>query len=308
MGRISRYMVGSLAVMAVVAGCTGKQLDAGGLSADFAAGGGGPDAPIIVALVLAPTVPSDGACTYTADPTQASLSTGNVDVGFGTLVTYTPALLVENRASSQVLINGAITKITDLAGDDLVTMLASMCEGTSTGGRDEAACMTGQQLGLGLSTPVNPFSTVESGMVVGGSSSVPSYGVLSVTIVDGETVDIMRTYLTNSLQLNGAAAFQTSIQLLTYTIVEGTQVGGGAVSSNVFEFPVTFAFGGLVSNLKADPNSAVGECLDTSSPPTAALTCVDGQDVAAYATSIPNVPDCDDMADAGDSVVGDDAG
>jgi hypothetical protein len=266
------------------------------------------DASIFVRQVFLPSIPSNGECSYTADVSQASESTGMADVSFANLSTYTPEVLVGNQIlqqananqlqaeTSRVIVNGAITRITDLDGNtSLLPMLLKMYAAG-----DLAAQATGKALQAGtITTPINPFSTVESTAIEPGSGTSPSYAVMSLTMVDSATVGVLRYYFTQALQLNGAAAFTTSIQLLTYTKVEGTTLGGDPVESNEFEFPVTFTYGGLVANLASDPTSAVGYCLYPEVLPTSAQTCVPGQDVAIIVSALQGVSRCLVSTDAG---------
>jgi len=103
------------------------------------------DATIFIRQVFLPAQPSNGQCTYTADITQAAESTGAVDVSFPQISDYAPEVLVGNQIISQgnataiqaetsrVIINGAITRITDLAGNtDLSSTFAGMCSASDT--------------------------------------------------------------------------------------------------------------------------------------------------------------------------------
>ncbi len=274
------------------------------------------DSSVFIRQVFAPGTISNGLCTYSADITQASLSFGIADVAFPELPDVTEPVLVGNQISSQadpnaeqtetsrVTINGAITRITDLAGDtSLETMFATMCDG---GKGDEAACMTGRALvDNSIATPVNPFSTVETTAIEPSTSGTPQYSVLGLTLVDGATIDVMRSYFVNLLTINKAKgisnpAFTTTISLISYTKVEGVTSGGDPVESNEFEFPVNFVYGQLVLNgFYADSASPVGVCLASakSSP-----TCVDGQDLPASATEVVGTPDCPAGTDGGTGI------
>jgi len=259
------------------------------------------DSSVFIRQVFLPTIPTNGECTYTADITQSAESTGIVDLSYPSLANYTPTVLVGNQIvqagnsnalqteTSRVIISGAITKITDLAGDtSLEAMFATMCQG---GKGDKSACNVGGRMASGaITAPVNPFSTVESTAIEPASSSTASYGALALTMVDGQTIDVLREYFTEAVALNGTLAFTTSIQLLTYTKVEGVTLGGDTVESNEFEFPVTFTFGQLVANL-VELNGAY--CvITTTMVPTTAQTCVYGQDASAIVSSVPMVPSC----------------
>jgi len=289
----------------VLVACKGGALNLGSTASDA---GGGTSGPIFIRQVFAPTAPTNGECDYTPDVTQSAESTGIVDVSYPNLANYTPTVLIGNETvavstasspvaeTSRVIIQGATTRITDLAGDmSLETMFATMCAG---GHGDEAACQTGARMASGtIAAPVNPFSTVETATVEPAQGSDPSYSALSVTIIDGQTMQIMRDYFESALALNASAAFTTSIQLITYTQATGITLGGLAVTSNEFEFPVTFTFGQLVSNLVQVDGAY---CVQASTTvPTTAQTCVYGQDAAAVVSAIEGVPSCGALGDAG---------
>jgi hypothetical protein len=252
------------------------------------------DASIFIRQVLVPAVPTGTTCTYTADVTQASESTGIVDVSFP-LSSYTPEVLVGNQIVSQgstnslqaetsrVFVNGAITRITDLAGDtSLVQMFSTMC---SNG--DKAACATGRALEKTPSLqPINPFSTVESTSIDPASGATATYSTLALTMIDGATINVMRMYFENVYDISPATAFSSSVQLITYTKAEGKTQGGDTVESNEFEFPVTFVYGGLIQNLEdVDGTYCIGT---TSSSTTTQMTCVYGQDSAVQLGGFPD--------------------
>jgi hypothetical protein len=284
---------------ALLLGCAGHTLDAAGAPGVRVDGGatqpGGTlndagDAVLFIDDVLVPTTPSNGVCSYAADPTQLSLTTGNVDVSFAGLATYAPYVLVGNRLPtngsevSRLTITSAETRITTVDGGDIVSLLASMCSAN-----DLAACATGQQH---LAAPTNPFSTVESVNVADESTVRPSYSVMALTLIDSATMTLVRAYFENELQLNSQSAFTKSITLQTSTVVSGMTLGGIAVQSPEFAFPVTFGFGNLASNLKSDPSSVLGYCVDTAALSAGHATCVPGQDVASDATSGVELPAC----------------
>jgi hypothetical protein len=265
------------------------------------------DTSVFIRQVMAPGTPTNGMCTFTADPTQAALSFGLADVAYAGLADYTPDVLVGNQItsaadpdqeqteSSRIIITGAITRITDLAGDTSIeTLFATMCNG---GKGDQAACATGRELQAGtLATPVNPFSTVETTTIEPSTGGTASYSILGVTFIDGATVQAMRAYFVNLLLENKTLGLDTpaltaSIQLVSYTKAEGVTLGGEAVESNEFEFPVTFTYGQLVANgFEADPTSMFGICL--AAPKAVTETCVSGQDGDATTASVVEVPTC----------------
>jgi len=273
------------------------------------------DATIFISQVFAPSTPTNGTCTFTADPTQPTLSVGTADLSFN-IESYTPEILVGNQLvtqanvntlqaeTSRVNITGAITRYTSLAGGDVISLLQSMCSAN-----DAAACATGRQLGSSLTVPSNPFSTAEATVLEPSSGGIASYSGMSVTMVDPDTVAILRAYFLNAIQANGSAAFSNGIQLLTYTKVEGVTLGNDSEESGEFEFPVNFCYGCLVANLALDPNSAVGYCLDTAiAVPTTAQTCVPGQDVSTIVGELGEVADCPMPKDGGAAAIVDSGG
>ncbi|MGO8998350.1 MAG: hypothetical protein ACLQVI_33950 [Polyangiaceae bacterium] len=83
-------------------------------------------------------------------------------------------------------------------------------------------------------------------------------------------------------------------------------LGGEAVESNEFEFPVTFTFGQLVANgWETDPLSQIGFCLAPAKPVD---TCIAGQDGLATASSVVGVPTCSGLGDASTIIATPDAG
>ncbi len=272
------------------------------------------DATIFIRQVLVPAVPTGNLCTYTADVTQASESTGLVDVSFP-LTSYTPEVLVGNQIFSQgnmnalqaetsrVFVNGAITRITDLAGDtSLIEMFSNMCKNN-----DKAACATGRALENTPSLqPINPFSTVESTSIDPASGATATYSDLALTMIDGATINVMKMYFENVYAISPATAFSSSIQLITYTKVEGKTQGGDTVESNEFEFPVTFVYGGLITNLI---NVSGTYCISVSSTmSTTQMTCTYGQDSAVELGAFPDPNAMPPVGTCGTSISVGDAG
>jgi hypothetical protein len=275
------------------------------------------NASIFIRQVFAPVIPTNGLCAYTADTTQASISSGLVDLSFSDLANYTPEVLIGNQIVSQgnanalqaetsrVIINGAITRITDLNGNtSLVPMFSALCKKG-----DAAACTVGKALNAGtIGAPTNPFSTVETTAIEPASSATASYATLALTIVDATTMSILREYFEAAVTADTvgtppvSTAFTNSVQLLTYTQVIGSDLGNDTLESNEFEFAVTFTYGALVSNLATDVNVAGGYCIDAAIVvPMTAQVCVSGQDAPSIVGggSIPNVPTCPVAAAAG---------
>jgi hypothetical protein len=248
------------------------------------------DAVLFIDDVLVPTTPSNGVCSYTADPTQLSLATGDVDVSFAGLATYAPYVLVGNRLPtngsevSRLTITSAETRITAADGGDIVSLLASMCSAN-----DLAACGIAQ---YPPATPTNPFSTVESVDVADESTVRPGYSVMALTLIDAATMTIVRAYFQSELDLSPQTAWTKSITLQTSTVVSGRTLGGVAVQSPEFAFPVTFGFGNLLSHGKTDPGSALGYCIDVAALAAGGATCMPGQNAPSDATPAPYLPAC----------------
>jgi hypothetical protein len=142
---------------------------------------------------------------------------------------------------------------------------------------------------------VDPFSTIESVMVGPVTGTTPGYSSLAVTIIDGATVSIMRSYFENLLEISVAKALTTTIELITYTQLNGTTLNGDAVMSNVFKLPVTIGYGSLVANLTMAEGSY---CLATPSD-MAGSTCTPGQDMPAEVSYLAGLPLCESMGDGG---------
>jgi len=295
----------SSVVLLAAAACNLSALDVGTPGASTEGGTAG---PIFIQSVLAPTTPDAGTCTYSADPTSPFLSTGIVDVAFTSLESYRPTLLVGNENPSgtvetasqainaRVTIQGGTTRITDLQGNGLLTMLEVMFESG-----DRAAQATGEALESGaLTMPESPFTSVETATLNAPSDGTVSYGVTVVTLVDSDTLAVLRYYFQEVVKLYGVgAALGTTLQLLTYTSVDGV-TGAGAneqVESNTYLFAVTFGYGILVSNLAA--TSSMGPCV-TQSTTASPMTCAGGQDISSYLSSTDDFPACPSMTgDAG---------
>jgi hypothetical protein len=279
------------------------------------------DASIFIRQVFAPAVPSNGACVFTADPTQSSISGGQADLAFSSLGTYTPEILVGNQIFSQanmtalqpetsrVFITGAITRVEDLTGNtSLVTLFGNMCMAG-----DQAACDTVCALEpsiiagdrgcpadakAALTTPTNPFSTAETGTIEAANGTTPEYTAMGMTFVDGATVSAIRFYFEDILSkgTDPSLVFSTSIELRTFTKAEGTTEGGDPEESNEFQFPVTFTFGTLATNLEFSdsPDYPAGACVGAVSS-AAQGTCVAGQDAVSAIGVIRGLPGYPDI-------------
>ena len=226
------------------------------------------DSTLFVQDVLAPPLVTTGqTCTFTADPTQPTLSSGVLD--YGLKQAYDANFLVGNQAVAKVnsqqlqtetdiiTIQGAIVRITDSSGNQIgnYTRLAGATVYPSTGTTPGYAAITG------------------------------------VTIVD-------------SGSLAADSALQTNImagglsRVVTYTKFFGQTTGGTYVESDEFEFPVDVCYGCLVAYSATDQNplAQTPNCLDyataaqsgTSTP----QSCIPGQDFAIDCAECQALPVC----------------
>jgi hypothetical protein len=283
---MSRGVLGGCIVALVLAAC-------GGSTPGTAIGSlGARNGVLFIRDVLAPVL-LNGVCDYTGDPTAAALSVGEADVSFASLTTYSPEILAGNELSADagsappIQVTSTLTNVLDMNGGDIASLLATMCAAS-----DAAACATAQQLGKQLATPTTPFTTAASALVPASTREGGGYAPIAVTLVDAATVSVLRAYFENALMISGAKALETEIQLIPTIQLSGTTASGVSVVSQAYELPVTFTYGGLVSNLQTDPEVAAGYCLDTMDQPTGRQVCVPGQEVSSSVPSVAGVPAC----------------
>jgi hypothetical protein len=231
---------------------------------------------LLISRVLAPIASSNGQCSYTSSEGQASLSMGNVDVSFSSLQTYTPEVLVLNESpTSRATIRGTLTSVTDLEGNDLVTMFSNLCQKGDT-----AACQAATA--AAKNPPKNPFTTDVSVTVAPSTEGLPSYAPMALTMIDAPILSLIASYFTARITAATAPSIGAPIELITYTRLEGMLSGGDAGDSMAYEFPVVISYAGLVSNLQPCPDPScppVSYCLSSVSPPYGEGGCVPGQDV-----------------------------
>lgn len=198
-----------------------------------------------------------GLCTYTNDPSQPKLNSGTLDTAF--TLFYSPAFLVGNQMTprgnpdntqtetSRVEIQGAIVRLTDVAGNELRPSFTR----SAAGFLDPA---------------------------IGGQ---PGYGTYQVLILDDAVTQSVRTQGTAAV---GSGKTAGSLRVMAYIKFFGHTLGGIRVETNEFQFPIDVCYGCLVqfpqgvsSNLPGDPqpnckNSGTGGSTSAASP------CVLGQD------------------------------
>ena len=211
------------------------------------------DASMIVVGVLAPPTPQNGTCAYTADPTQATISSGALDVGL--LSSYTPELLVGNQLAARA-------NETDLQAETAVIVMQGAVVHVYDTNNNE----------------INSFTSLSSGFINPGTGGAPGYGPMSLTIIDPKTAQDLQA----SLPILG---HQRVIARIT---VFGQTSGSSDIESNEFQFPVDVCNGCLVTfpDGSDDPvkSAATGvpNCSATSSSSSSSTTeiipCVIGQD------------------------------
>ena len=206
------------------------------------------DASIVVHGVLAPPLPLNGVCTYTADPTQAEESSGVLDIAL--LASYTPEVLVGNQL---------------IARSDNVNVKAETARVTLQGAVVHLDDTTGNE--------INSFTSLSSGFIDPGNGGVPSYGPMSLTLIDPKTSAAMAS----SLPTRGTK------RVIAHFTVFGQTSGGQDIESDEFQFPIDVCNGCLVSfppgssdPLQPTPNCAAA--LGSNSTTTTVLPCVVGQD------------------------------
>jgi hypothetical protein len=226
------------------------------------------DASLEVNGVLAPPVPQNGVCAYTADPTQAKISSGTLDVGL--LSSYTPELLVGNQListanstqleaeTSRIVLQGAVVVVDDTDNNQ-----------------------------------INTFTSLASGFIDPGTAGAPGYGPMAVTIIDPKTAQDLQA----SLPVEGTK------RVITHVTVFGQTAGGQNIESNEFQFPVDVCNGCLVTFPAGSEDpvkaAATGEpnCSATSSSSSSSTTtvvpCVIGQDQLVACTLCQGKTVCD---------------
>jgi hypothetical protein len=277
---------------ALILGCRGRELSLGDN-----------DSVLIVGGVFSPVASNgSGTCEYGENSNLSLESAGRVDVSFESLTSYTPELWVENQGNEVLIVQGALTSITAAGNGSLLETFAAMC---ADGAGDLAACETGEALSSGqMELPINPFSTLETTMVPPAAGDLSASSSIAVTIVDPDSVAALRSYFENLSNISVPRALTTTIQLVTHTQVMGTTLGGDTVTSNVFDFPVTFGYGSLASNLtKVDGHYCLALPSATREEP-----CIAGQDSPAGVSSLSGVPLCGTAPDGGASPATPDAG
>ncbi len=182
------------------------------------------DSSMFVYDVLAPQLVSGGsACLYTADPTQAFISSGTLDLALRD--SYNAEYLVANQLvqegnanqlmteTSRINVQGAIVRITDANGNQIKT-----------------------------------YSRLSAGTIQPSVGSTPGYAPFNVTTVDHDT----------ATGLVGQTMGGSTVRVVTYVRFYGRTLGGQYIESNEFEFPVDVCYGCLVGVSAMDLSGMAG--------------------------------------------------
>lgn len=206
------------------------------------------DQSIFVRSVLAPPQNrQNGGCTYTADPTAATISEGTLDIALRRQ--YDPMLLAASQMiqrgdpnntraeSNRVHINGATVRVTDANGGEIAE-----------------------------------FSTLGSGNLEPQLNNTPGFGVVSITAIDQPTA-------AKIAPLIGRPVFDYK-QVVANIKLFGKTLGGVDLESGEFQFPIKVCNGCLVSFAGADDPAVKGtDCsLNVVTDNNQGFACVYGQD------------------------------
>lgn len=210
------------------------------------------DSTLFVQDVLAQQLVTPGQqCLYTADPTQATISSGVLDTALRS--EYDATFLVGNQAVPEVNSQQLATET------DIITIAGAIVRITDSDGNQLA-----------------DYTRLAAATVYPSSGGVPGYAPITVTILDSGTV-------------GGDAQLQSIIhnppgntyRLVTYVQFFGQTTGGTSVKSDTFEFPIDVCYTCLIGYTNdpayTTPNCA-GSSASTASSSTLPEPCIPGQD------------------------------
>jgi hypothetical protein len=216
------------------------------------------DSSLFIRNVLQQPMQMQGMCAPLAPSSMDTfISSGVLDVALRTQ--YDAAFLVGNQLvpqsnpqqlreeTARVTVRGAVVRITDTDGNQLRTYTVT------------------------TSATIDPATT-------GGE---PSFEPVFATILDTATVNASPDVQT--LKMNGLGG-AGSARFLTFTRFFGATLGGTAVESDEFEFPIDVCYGCLIgfTNAGSGPTPNCGGMAPSSAP---VIPCIVGQDqgVPCYA-------------------------
>ena len=207
------------------------------------------DQSIFIRSVLRPsTNRQNGACIYTADPQQAELFRGILDVGIRD--NYRSILLVGSQMLSRgdpantraepnrVHLNGAVVRVQEPNG-------AQIAE----------------------------FTSLASGFADVGNNNNPGYGVMQIVTIDAPTAEALRQQVPQARPGQQSAFKQVVVQLKAF----GKTLGGVDLESNEHQFTLDVCNGCLVTRV-LDPAQPTAGCPDSTAAATDQGPCEAGQD------------------------------
>jgi hypothetical protein len=221
------------------------------------------DSTVFIRDVLAPATVSAGqACTYTADPTQPTITAGVLDVALSSA--YQAVFLVGNQMvplgdptkpvteTARVRVEGGIVRITDVNNKTLFS-----------------------------------YTSNTSGTIDPQSGTTPGFAAISLQILNSATVQ--------GVAPTGGAS---TVRLVSNVRIFGHTLGGQYVESDEFPFPVDICFGCLIAFTAADqnPNLPTPNCAGaagmTSTMSSLPFPCVRGQDQPIDCALCQGIPAC----------------
>ncbi|MEO8796373.1 MAG: hypothetical protein ABI551_00685, partial [Polyangiaceae bacterium] len=225
------------------------------------------DASIVVRQIVAPPQPQNGACVYTADPTQPLISSGTMDVGL--IASYTPTILVSNQLIARADTNNV------KAETARITLQGAVVHVSDTNNNE-----------------IKSFTSLGSGFIDPGTGGTPGYGAFGVTLIDPATAAAIAATL---------QPLESKRVVVRFTVF-GQTSGGQNLDADEYQFPVDVCNGCLVAFPAGSQDEVLAaaekkpNCKATSSSSSSGSTtipCVIGQDQAVDCRLCQGKPACD---------------
>jgi hypothetical protein len=212
------------------------------------------DSTIFIQQVMAPPLVSPGEqCTFKADPTEDSITSGALDISL--TGGYVAEYLVGNQLVSQANSNQLQTETSDV---NLEGAEVRVTEGN------------GDQ--------IQAFTTLGGSTIFAASGGTPAWGLFAVQTINQQTIASSEGL--SSLADLYAGGKIGSHRVVTYVRVYGKTLGGRYVESNEFEFPVDVCYGCLVGFSASDVNVCYDQpnCYYAAASTSTTVPCFPGQD------------------------------
>jgi len=206
------------------------------------------DNTIFVRHAIAPPAVTQGTCIYTGDISQPYISQGVMDLALTD--EYSPWLLVGNQLQNRK--NPSEIRV------DTGTVAI---EGVVTTVRDPSGAV------------VHEFTSLRSGSVEASTGNDVIYSAVEAVAIDAATTAIVR----DDVKARGAAGRLVIAGMKVF----GTTLGGTAVETQEFSFPVKLCYGCLIAfpSDADDPAQPGVDCLGTTpAGDGSAAACAFGQD------------------------------